>query len=325
MSKKPKFGRGLDALLGGINKAPLQGYRPDMQDKILESQGDFSDDIRHVSESPEKDRIKNGELADIPVDLIRRGKYQPRRDMDTAALEELANSIKAQGIMQPIVVRPVGKSGDETLYEIIAGERRWRACQIAGLDRIPALVRDVPDSAAMAMALIENIQRENLNAMEESIALNRLKEEFALTHNEVADSVGKSRAAVSNLLRLMTLHPDVQKMLERGDLDMGHARALLALTEIEQHKAAREVIEKSLSVREAEALVRRLLQKSREQLPGVSDSSTHIDPDIRSLQNTLSEKIGAPVHIQYNAKGRGKLVISYNSLDELDGILGHIK
>lgn len=242
--------------------------------------------------------------------------------MHPEALEELANSIRAQGVMQPIVVRPIGTSDGETLYEIIAGERRWRATQQAGLDSIPVIIRDVPDEAAIAMALIENIQREDLNAMEEAMALQRLKEEFELTHQEVADAVGKSRVTVTNLLRLTTLHPDVQKMLERGDLEMGHARALLSLPDAEQKAAAKEVVAKGISVRQTEALVRRLLQQ-KEAVQTKTES--RIDPDIRHLQETLSEKIGVPVVLQHGAKGKGKLILSYNSLDELDGILSHIK
>lgn len=272
--------------------------------------------------------LKDGELSEIPVDLIRRGKYQPRRDMHPEALEELARSIKAQGVMQPIVVRPIGrasdgKGGEETLYEIIAGERRWRATQQAGLDRIPAIVRDVADEAAIAMALIENIQRENLNAMEEAMALQRLKEEFELTHQEVADAVGKSRVTVTNLLRLTTLQTEVQKMLEQGDIEMGHARAILSLPEVEQRAAAKEVANKALSVRQTEAYVRRLLQQKENTAD--NHTPTRVDPDIRHLQQSLTEKIGVPVMLQHNAKGKGKLILSYNSLDELDGILSHIK
>lgn len=322
MSKKRKLGRGLDALLGGLNRAPN-----------AESEGNNTTN-RHVSLDSQEVILANdkeqragaapadGQLAEIPVDLIRRGKYQPRRDMHPEALEELANSIKIQGVMQPIIVRPIGKSDGETLYEIIAGERRWRASQQAGLDTIPAIVRDVPDEAAIAMALIENIQREDLNAMEEAMALHRLKEEFELTHQEVANAVGKSRVTVTNLLRLMTLHMDVQKMLEQGDLEMGHARALLSLPENEQRAAAKDVIGKAMSVRQTEALVRRLLQQNENTQ---SKAEARVDPDIKHLQDSLAEKIGAPVIVQHNAKGRGKLILSYNSLDELDGILSHIK
>jgi ParB family chromosome partitioning protein len=259
------------------------------------------------------------------VEWLQRGKYQPRRDMDAAALEELANSIKAQGVMQPIVVRPVTNDNNNIIrYEIIAGERRWRATQIAGIDTIPAVVRDVGDDAAIAMALIENIQRENLNPMEEAVAMQRLKEQYDLTHQEVADAVGKSRVTVTNLLRLITLTDEVRRMLERGDLEMGHARALLGLTENAQREAANHVVNKNLSVRQTEALVRNLHQQAEQEKEGKS-VEIKMDPDIRRLQDDLSEKIGVPVLVQHSAKGKGKLVLKYNSLDELDGILAHIK
>lgn len=286
--KKRGLGRGLDALLGGIES---------------------------VSTS-QSAQAKEGELRHLPVDLIRRGKYQPRVDMHPESLEDLANSIRAQGVVQPIVVKPSG-SGD---YEIIAGERRWRAAQMAGLQEIPAVVRNVTDKAAMAMALVENIQRENLNPMEEANALQRLIAEFQLTHQEVAEAVGRSRAAVSNLLRLLELNDDVKRMLEQGQLEMGHARALLALKGPAQSAAARSVADKGLSVRETERLVRRLSSEAPAKAP-----PTRVDPDIRRLQEELSEKLGAGVQLQHGAKGKGKLVIQYNSLDELEGILAHIK
>jgi ParB family chromosome partitioning protein len=259
--------------------------------------------------------IVDGSLKKLPIEWIERGKYQPRRDMNPQALEELADSIKAQGIMQPIVVRPIGKQH----YEIIAGERRWRACQLAGLDTIPALIRDVPDEAAIAMALIENIQRENLNPVEEAVALQRLRDEFGLTQQEVADSVGKSRAAVANLLRLLTLRDDVKTLLEHGDLEMGHARALLGLPAEQQAVAAQQVVTKGMSVRQTEALVRTMQAgKSQSDQPSAN-------ADIMRLEESLSEKVGVPVTIQHGAKGKGRLVLKYNSLDELDGILQHIK
>ncbi len=270
-------------------------------------------DSRHDTqvETTEGDQLKQ-----LPIDLMQRGKYQPRRDMHPEALEDLANSIKAQGVMQPIVVRPIG----EGRYEIIAGERRWRATQQAGLDTIPAIIRDVADEAAMAMALIENIQREDLNAIEEAQALNRLQQEFELTQQQVADAVGKSRAAVANLVRLLTLEEDVRKLVEHGDLEMGHARALLGLEGSTQVSAARTTVGKGLTVRQTEALVRRLQQQQP-----AKQSVNQADPDIKNLQDDLSEKIGAAVMIQHTAKGKGKLVVKYNSLDELDGILAHIK
>jgi ParB family chromosome partitioning protein len=323
MSKKRKLGRGLDALLGGLSK-------PGAGTTGLGAQDDnhAAPDVREAHDEttslppPRATAASNGGLTEIPVDLIRRGKYQPRREMNPEALQELALSIKAQGVMQPIVVRPVGRAGDEVLYEIIAGERRWRATQQAGLDTIPAIIRNVPDEAAIAMALIENIQREDLNAMEEAMALQRLKDEFELTHQEVADAVGKSRVTVTNLLRLMTLQGDVQKMLELGELEMGHARAILSLPEAEQRRTAREIATKGLSVRQTEALVRRLLQQKQEPAVGADEK---ISPDIRQLQDSLAEKVGVPVLVQHSAKGRGRLIFSYTSLDELDGILSHIK
>ena len=263
------------------------------------------------------DRSSPGEdeqLKQIPLDLIRRGKYQPRRDMHADTLEELAESIKAQGVMQPIVIRPV----DASNYEIIAGERRWRAAQLAGLESIPALIRHVADEAAIAMSLIENIQREDLNPIEEAVALKRLQDEFELTHRQVAQAVGKSRTAVTNLLRLIVLDSEVKKLLEHGDIEMGHARALLSLEPVQQLQTAHQIIGKGLSVRQTEALVRRLQEQKRPRSPAV------IDPDLQLLQENLAEKIGVPVTIQHNAKGKGKLTLTYNSLDELDGILAHM-
>ena len=289
--KKKGLGRGLDALLGSS--------------------------VGTVEPSPEETPEKA--LRELPLDLIQRGRYQPRTDMDPAALEELAASIRAQGVLQPIVVRPMSGSGR---YELMAGERRWRAAQLAGLQDIPAVIRDVPDQAAMAIALIENIQRENLNPVEEAHALQRLVDEFEMTHQQAADAVGRSRAAVSNLLRLLDLSSEVKNLLEHGDLEMGHARALLALSGDRQAQAARQVVAKGLSVRETEHLVRRLLQTAssvdRRESPAV-------DPDIRRLQDDLSAQLGAIVKIQHTARGKGRLVVHYNSLDELDGILNHIK
>jgi ParB family transcriptional regulator, chromosome partitioning protein len=258
----------------------------------------------------------DGELREIPVDLIQRGRFQPRRDMDPAALQELADSIRQQGVMQPVVVRPIS----EGRFELIAGERRWRATQLAELDRIPAIIRDVPDDAAIAMALIENIQRENLNPIEEAFALQRLQEEFGLTQSQVAEAVGKSRTTITNLLRLISLSEDVRVMLEHGDLEMGHGRAMLTLQPEQQMQVARQVVAKSLSVRQTEALVRQVQQ----QKPG-KKTQGKLDPNIRALQDDLAERLGARVSIAHGQRGKGKLVIEYTSLDELDGILGHIK
>ena len=236
--------------------------------------------------------------------------------MRPESLEELATSIMAQGVIQPIIVRPISSNK----YEIIAGERRWRASQIAGLDTIPVIIKDVRDDTAIAMALIENIQREDLNPIEEATALKRLQDEFELTQQEVAEAVGKSRTTVTNLIRLMSLNPDVRISLEHGDLEMGHARALLALTGENQTKAAKIVIGKGMSVRQTEALVRRLQKK-----PELNPQGYSLDPDIRQLQDNLSEKLGAEVLIQHTAKGKGKVILKYGSLDQLDGILNHIK
>ena len=257
-------------------------------------------------------------LKQVPVDLIQRGRYQPRRHIDEAALEELAASIKAQGLMQPIVLRPV--SADT--YEIIAGERRWRAVQKAGLDTISAIVRDIPDEAAIAMSLIENMQREDLNAMEEAMALQRIKDEFDLTHEEVAEAVGKSRSAVTNLMRLTNLPEQVRILVERGDLDMGHARALLPLTPEKQLGAARDIIDRDMSVRQAETYVRSLQEKPVSKKASKTEKKS---ADVSALEKNLSEKLGAPVSINPARGGKGKLVISYSSLDILDGILKRIK
>lgn len=259
---------------------------------------------------------KHGALQYLPIDVIQRGKYQPRKDMDVAALEELALSIKAQGLLQPIVVRPIS----ESRYEIIAGERRWRASQIAELDSIAAIVKEVNDETTMALALIENMQREDLNPIEEATAIQRLIDELDITHQEVATALGKSRASVTNLLRLMSLNAEVRTMVEHGDLELGHAKVLLALEGAKQTQAARTVVAKALSVRETEKLVK-ILQTPMNKI----HLEKPIDPDVRLLQDRLSEKLGASVKIDHGNKGKGKLVISYNSLDELDGILEHIK
>lgn len=288
-AKKRTLGRGLDALLGASAGARSGG---------------------------EAGVATEGVLKELPVDLIQRGKYQPRRDIDPDALQELADSITAQGVMQPIVVRPVS----DNRYEIIAGERRWRATQLAGLAEIPAVVRDVPDEAAIAMALIENIQREDLNPIEEAMSLQRLQQEFELSQQDVADAVGKSRSTIANLLRLMSLPDEVRRMVEHGDLEAGHAKALLGLASADQAGAARHVVGKGLSVRQTEAYVRHLLSATSKSSPRKT-----LDPNIRSLQDDLARRLGTRVQIQHTAKGKGKLVLAYNSLDELDGILGHIK
>jgi ParB family transcriptional regulator, chromosome partitioning protein len=281
---------------------------------------------RRASEpTPEKPQVLAGDrLATLPLDLLQRGKYQPRVDMRPESLGELADSIKARGLVQPILVRPLARPAlsESQRYEIIAGERRWRAAQMAGLSEIPAVIRDVPDEDAVAMALIENIQREDLNPLEEARALLRLIEEFGLTHQAAAEAVGRSRAAVSNLLRLMELTDEVKELLEGRLLEMGHARALLGLTTRRQQiEVAALVAKKGLSVRDTEALVRRLIAPAGAQ----KAESTAVDPDISRLERELADKLGAKVLFQHAASGKGKLVVSYNSLDELEGILAHIQ
>lgn len=301
MAAKRKRGlsRGLDALLSDSQSANTEHAEVSVDEVISHEQG----------------KPRDGDLRKLPVEWLQRGRYQPRRDMSADALEELAESIRAQGVMQPIVARPIG----DNKYEIIAGERRWRAAQLAGLDSIPAVIREVGDDAAIAMALIENIQREDLNPMEEALALQRLKEEFELTHQQVADAVGKSRAMVTNLLRLISLEEEVRKLLEHGDLEMGHSRALLSLSGQAQVEAARQVVARGLNVRQTEALVRDFEKPQPKAAPKKED------PNVRQLISDLSDRIGAPVAIKQGGGGKGKLVISYNSLDELDGILEHIK
>jgi ParB family chromosome partitioning protein len=266
------------------------------------------------------------ELARLPLDLLQKGKYQPRIDMRAETLQELADSIKAQGVIQPIVVRPVGVPGvgESQRYEIIAGERRWRAAQMAGLNEIPAVIRHIPDEAAIAVALIENIQRENLNPLEEARALERLISEFELTHQEAADAVGRSRAGVSNLLRLLELAPEVCERVERREIEMGHARAVLALPNRKQQvEVATLVAKRGLSVRDTEALVRRL--QSGGAAASAAEGQDGRDPNVQRLEQELADKLGAKVAIQHSTGGKGKLVVSYNSLDELDGILAHIQ
>jgi ParB family chromosome partitioning protein len=266
------------------------------------------------------------ELARLPLDLLQKGKYQPRIDMRPETLQELANSIKAQGVVQPIVVRPVGVPGigESQRYEIIAGERRWRAAQMAGLAEIPAVIRRIPDEAAIAVALIENIQRENLNPLEEARALERLVSEFELTHQQAADAVGRSRASVSNYLRLLELAPEVCELIERREIEMGHARALAALpTRKQQAEVATLVAKKGLSVRDTEAVVRRLLAGAP--TPTAQEQDNARDPNVKRLEQELADKLGAKVAIQHSTAGKGKLVVTYNSLDELDGILAHIQ
>ena len=262
---------------------------------------------------PEEDAATpSRDLSELPVETLYRSDHQPRRRINEEGLEELAASIQAQGLLEPVIVRPRTRGG----YEIVAGERRWRAAQRAGLDTVPALVRELDDRQAIAIALIENIQREDLNPLEEAAALKRLVAEYGMTHAQVADAVGRSRTAVSNLLRLLNLAPGVQEMIDDGELEMGHARALLALPTDEQMAASREVAKRSLSVRQTEALVKRLLSGT--------PSEPAPDPDTRRLERSASEHLGAPVTISANSKGKGRVVIRYSSLDELDGILARM-
>lgn len=272
-------------------------------------------EVEKVQTQPMAD-IPDGTLKYLPIEWLSRGRYQPRRDMSPDALEELAESIKVQGVMQPVVVRKLA----EQSYELIAGERRWRACQIAQLDKIPAVIRNVSDENAMAMALIENIQRENLNPVDEALALQRLQAEFKLTQAEVAQAVGKSRASVANLLRLIGLETEVRRMLEHGDIDQGHGKVLLGLTGEQQVSAARHVSSQGLSVRQTEAHVRRCIEDQ------VQPSSQQKEPDVNvvKLEQMLASRLGASVKIKHGAKGKGSLVIKYSSLDELDGILKHV-
>ncbi|MBZ5487441.1 ParB/RepB/Spo0J family partition protein [Halomonas aquamarina] len=309
MTRKRALGRGLDALIGAgarrRDTLELTGA------PVLEAAQEAVDTAVPGEATPDR-------LERLPLGQLARGKYQPRRDIQPEALEELADSIRAQGVMQPIVVRAVG----EERYEIIAGERRWRAAQLAELDVIPAVIREVSDEVALALALIENIQRENLNAIEEALALKRLGDEFELTQQQIADAVGKSRTQVANLLRLLALDGEVQTLLERGDLDMGHARALLSLSSAQQRQVAHEVVNGDLTVRATEALVKKV-QAGQSTAKAPSRSSK--PADVSRLETQLGELLGAPVSIDHGNKGKGKVTIRYTSLDELDGILAHIK
>ena len=331
--KKPTLGRSLAALLPNtFTQVPPAGAG-----SVPEARG-----------SPAL--APGDELAKLPLDLLQRGKYQPRVDMRQETLLELADSIKVQGVVQPIVVRPVGTpaAGQSQRYEIVAGERRWRASQLAGLSDIPAIIRHIPDEAAIAVALIENIQREDLNSLEEARALDRLINEFQLTHQQCADAIGRSRASVSNLLRLLEAAPEVCELVAQHALEMGHARALLGITnKRKQAEVASTVAKRGLSVRDTEALVRRLLGATKGgPVVGAGSaaggdagagpaaagdaasggaSAPRNDPNVSRLEQELAEKLGAKVMIEHASSGKGKVVVTYNSLDELDGILAHIR
>ena len=284
--RKKRLGRGLGSLIGSIDDATR-------------------DEVEHQGNA----------LVELDIDRIQRGKYQPRQVFDQDSLQELADSIRAQGIVQPVVVRPEG-----THYELVTGERRWRAAQLAGLQKVPAVIRELDPKSAAAIALVENIQREDLNPLEEAQAFSRLIEEFDLTHQQVADSIGRSRATVSNLLRLLDLAEPVKQQVNKGLLNMGHARALLALVRHDQIEIAKLVVNRGLSVRETEALVKKTLAAETT----VTANPKAVDPDIKRLENSISEKLGAGVKIKPGKAGAGQLVISFHSSAELDGILGHL-
>jgi ParB family chromosome partitioning protein len=304
-ANKKGLGRGLEALLGGAREAAAPNPAS------TSDSGGGAPLSRPAAGEP---------IQELPIDQIQRGRYQPRRDFDEDRLRELADSIAAQGVIQPIVVRPIGPAR----YEIVAGERRWRASQQAGLERIPVVVREVGEQAALAIALIENIQRDDLNPLEEAGALRRLLDDFGLSHLQVAEAVGKSRSTVTNLLRLLELEDSVKTLLDDGRIEMGHARALLGLRGQAQCDAAEQVARLGLSVRETERLVRRFQAQDSGDKPE-SQQAPSVDPNIRRLQDDLADRLGARVAIQHGGKGAGRLVINYNSLDELDGILAHIQ
>lgn len=332
MSKRPSLGKGLgdlglSELLGDLNPPAVAVLEPEQAPTATATPAEVPDTVSADCDTPvapaqQSDAsaasapAHNATLKTLPVDLLQPGRYQPRRVFDDSALQELADSIKAQGIIQPIVVRRMNDR-----YEIIAGERRWRAAQLAGLMDVPVVEKALSDEAALAMSLIENIQRQDLNVIEEAEALDRLIREFKLTHQEVAQAVGKSRTGVTNLLRLLKLNPDVRHMLEEGQIEMGHARALLGLSGADQSKVAQAIHSRGLSVRQTEVLIRR-----------VHDVKAHgrgekekLDPDILRLQTDLSEKLGAAIRIQHTAQGKGRVFIQYNSIEELQGILEHIQ
>lgn len=311
MAKKPGLGKGLDFLLSSSKAKSQQTTKKAV--------------INHKSTSTETTASAQNEdhlFKHLPIEQIKKGQYQPRTHIDPDALQDLADSIKTQGLMQPIVVRPISNVVG-IRYELIAGERRWRAAQLAGLHDIPAIVRDIPDQAAAAMALIENIQREDLNPLEEANALHRLIQEFGLTHQQTAEAIGRSRSAVSNLLRLLDLDERVKRLVQQRKLEMGHARALLALPNETQLTIAKRIVAESLSVRETEKLIKQLLNPDNTSEKTKKQAST--SPEIRQLENSLQDRLGAKVKIQHHPKGKGKLFIEYNSLDELDGILAHIQ
>ncbi|MBT8140458.1 MAG: ParB/RepB/Spo0J family partition protein [Gammaproteobacteria bacterium] len=327
--KKKGLGKGLEALMGGISAAPATKTKRTAQAgaagvKPVVAPAPAQRPAADGTIAPFEEVAAGTRVLQVPVEICQRGKYQPRRAMDNQALDELAASIKNQGIMQPVILRelPANKRKPGVRYEIVAGERRWRAAQLAGLSEVPALVRELDDETASAVALVENLQREDLNPMDEAHAIARLQQDFELTHQQIADMVGRSRTAVSNALRLLGLHEKVQQMLENGDLEMGHARALLAAPTPTQPELARDVVNRNLSVRQVEALVKR-------GVPGRNSADTAqrapVDANIEQLQNELADKLGVPVKVQHKSSGGGQLLLKYHSLDELDGILAHIR
>lgn len=304
MIKKKGLGRRLEELLAGSHKSTTSD---NTTDRLI------NHTVSTITE--EMTASTNNVLKNFPIDKIQSGRYQPRKIFQEESLQELAESIKSQGIIQPVVIRPIGNQQ----YELIAGERRWRAAQLAGLHDIPAIIKEIPDEAAIAMSLIENIQRENLNPVEEAEGLQRLIDEFEMSHLEVAEAIGRSRTSVTNLLRLLKLNTDVRALLENNDIDMGHAKVLLGIEGPLQSQAARAIIEKKLSVRETEALIHKM------QSPAETKTQPIQDPNIRHLETQLSDTLGAKVIIQQNGKKKGKLTVFYNNLDELEGILNHIR
>ncbi len=314
MSRKRGLGKGISALMSG-GASVEEIIRPG---RIPGSQSGADNNSQAPVDNAS--RIIDSEYKKLPIEFLQPGAYQPRRSIAPEALEDLSNSIRAQGVMQPLVVRPVG----ESKYEIIAGERRWRASQLAGLEQVPCVIRQVSDEAALALAIIENIQREDLSAMEQAIGLQRLKTEFDLTHQQIADAVGRSRASITNLLRLLHLHESVKQMLDVGDLEIGHAKCLLPLEPEVQVQLAKQIIEEAMSVRTTEVFVKKFMENRDKPVSEKEDKKT-VNPDIRMLQDSLAQKVGASVKIHHASSGKGRLVIKYTSIDELEGILSHIK
>ena len=325
-AKKKTMGRGLESLLE--RRATSSGSKPSQKSadnqKAKGAEPKTSDEsvdvtpVTSVAISAEPTAVSGDKLRLLGIDQIQRGTYQPRRHFDAELLQELADSLKSEGLIQPILVRPQNNDGS---YELVAGERRWRAAQLAGLTEIPAIVRDMEDQSVAAVSLIENIQRKDLNPLEEAEALRRLCEEFGLSHQEVADSVGRSRSAVTNLMRLLDLHEDVKSLVDAGEIDMGHARALLGAPFEDQPGLAKRIAKQGLTVRAVEQQIKALRKG-----PSARTGNTVVsDPDIDRLSKHLSEKFGASVSIRHRSSGAGKLEIAYNTMDELDGILNHIK